>query len=219
MKKFVNALTITRIIATLLLPFVWSFIPGRGVVLFVFLILITDFFDGLFARIFNVQTLFGFLADTVADKVFGIVVLLLIAIQLPFFYLLIIAELIITIINVCAAIKGAVVKSSFIGRAKMWLLGASTLLGILHLLFPPAVLLAIPIKETLNLVYVVVFISFGAEIIVIIDYAKRLGKEMLKKENKTFHHFKTQEEIKKALFDTEYYIHHKNKPFIEHLCK
>ncbi len=219
MKKFVNILTITRIIATLILPIVWYFTSGMVVVLFVLFILFTDFFDGLLARIFKVQTLFGSLTDTIADKVFGIAVMLLIASQIPLFYLLVLTEVMIACINIASAFKGATIKSSFIGRAKMWLLGASNILGLLYILCPSVELLSITMNDSLNIVHTVVFITCGAEIMVIIDYAMKLAKSILNKKDKVSFHLKKKEEIKRVLFDTEYYTHHKTRPFIEHLCK
>ena len=86
MKVFVNSLTLIRLLATFILPFVWRILSPLGIIIFVSCVLLTDFFDGLFARTFHVQSLFGSLLDTIADKVFGIVIILIVAIYYPIYY-------------------------------------------------------------------------------------------------------------------------------------
>ena len=73
MKIFVNALTIIRILATIILPLLWIYIPPIYLLIFVIIILLTDVFDGVLARRFHVQSLFGTLMDAIADKIFGII--------------------------------------------------------------------------------------------------------------------------------------------------
>ena len=79
MKIFVNSLTMLRMLATILLPILWIFLDPIYMLIFVVIILSTDFFDGMLARKFNVQTLFGSLADQFADKSFGIIILLILS--------------------------------------------------------------------------------------------------------------------------------------------
>lgn len=103
MKKFVNILTISRLLATFLLPFVWNYLRPLYILIFVALVLITDFLDGLLARKFHVQSLFGTIMDVVADKVFGIIIIIIVATHLPIFYIPLLLEIGIALINFSAA--------------------------------------------------------------------------------------------------------------------
>ena len=70
MKVFVNGLTLSRILGTLLLPLLFHYCHPIITMVVIALLLLTDFFDGMLARKFKVQSIFGQLADQVADKVF-----------------------------------------------------------------------------------------------------------------------------------------------------
>ena len=71
-KIFVNALTIIRLLATFVLPFIWRLTSPLCIFIFVVTILLTDMLDGIFARSFHVQSLFGSILDAVADKTLGV---------------------------------------------------------------------------------------------------------------------------------------------------
>ncbi len=226
MKIFVNSLTLIRILATFILPFVWKVLSPIHLIIFVSLILLTDFFDGLFARTFNVRTLFGSLLDMTADKVFGIVMILIVAIYFPIYYIIAILEILIALVNVSAALMGARAKSSFIGRVKMWVLGVSTVFGIIFIFHSD--LLNIPyIKPILNfiinneenLLLPSVFITAGSEIMIFIDYTFKMFKELKNNKSKIKYVFKPTNEIIEALFDTEYYLSNKNMPLSKHFLK
>ena len=79
MKIFVNVLTLLRIFGTLFLPFIWATHIIPLIITYVVILLATDSFDGFLARKFHVQTLFGQIADTIADKILGIVLLIIAA--------------------------------------------------------------------------------------------------------------------------------------------
>ena len=86
MKVFVNGLTLSRIFGTLLLPILFKFCSPLVTLVVIAILLSTDFFDGMLARKFKVQSIFGQIADQVADKVFGIVLLLIVASYYNLFY-------------------------------------------------------------------------------------------------------------------------------------
>ncbi|MBO5475405.1 MAG: CDP-alcohol phosphatidyltransferase family protein [Bacilli bacterium] len=225
MKVFVNSLTLIRLLATFILPFVWRILSPLGIIIFVSCVLLTDFFDGLFARTFHVQSLFGSLLDTIADKVFGIVIILIVAIYYPIYYIIAILEIIIALINVVAASIGLRTKSSFIGRAKMWVLGISTVMGIIYIFQTDLIKIAF-LKPVLDLILAnkdilmaSVFLTAGSEIMVGIDYVRKLTKEFKESQNKIKYNFKTSEELKHILFDTEYYLANKEMPMSKHLLK
>lgn len=225
MKVFVNALTLIRLLATFILPFVWRILSPLGIIIFVSCVLLTDFFDGLFARTFHVQSLFGSVLDTVADKVFGIVIILIVAIYYPIYYIIAALEIIIALINVIAALIGLKTKSSFIGRAKMWVLGISTVMGIIYI-FQTYLLDITFIKPLIEFVLsdkdilmASVFLTAGSEIMVAIDYVIKLSKQYKANNTKIKYDFKSNDELKHVLFDTNYYLSNKGMPLSKHLLK
>lgn len=229
MKKFVNILTISRILATFVLPFVWNNLRPLYILIFVASVLITDFLDGLLARKFRVQSLFGTIMDVVADKVFGIIIIIILAGHLPIYYIPLLLECGIAIINFTAAFLGATTKSSFLGKTKMWFLGLAIVLGILSI-FGTDILNFVKIDLLYNffkvvydnidtLIFSSVFISAGAEIMVITDYSRHIIKELKSKNTRLKYDFKSKEDLKYVLFDTEYCLRHKDEPFSKSLLK
>ncbi len=223
MKKFVNYLTLMRTVATILLPFLWRVLNPLILLIFVVLILITDFFDGLLARTFHVQTLFGTIMDSVADKCFGIMIILILSTYNIIFILPLILEIGIALINLLGSIFGAVTKSSFLGRTKMWFLGIAIFFGILsiyeqdilsiiHIDFIKS-FINILVANMDNLIFSSIFLTAGSEFMVAVDYSRHIIKDLNKKNIKYKYKFKSNEELKHILFETEYCIEHKNEPF------
>lgn len=229
MKRFVNSLTITRIIGTIILPFLWVYLDPAIFLILVSLILITDFFDGFLARKFNVQTLFGSLLDIIADKVFGIMLLIIIGNYEPIFYLVASLEVAIALINITAAIKGATTYSSYLGKIKMWILGVATLAALLTI-FDEQLYQTIDIQFIKTIVsnymkneemitIVIASMTIGAQLMVAIDYLKRISKEIKDSPKKIKYKLKDNEELEKVLFDTKYYLKNKKLPLSKHLLK
>ena len=86
---------------------------------------LTDFIDGQLARRLHVQSFFGSLLDSLSDKAFGMICLVLLALENPIFWTLIAGEIGIVYANYKSAQKGNNIQSSFAGKAKTCLLGAS----------------------------------------------------------------------------------------------
>lgn len=229
MKIFVNSLTMSRVIGTILLPILWVVLPPVWVLIFVVSVLLTDFFDGFLARKFKVQTLFGCVADQFADKMFGIVVLLIIGHYLTLFYIVAIMEIVISLINILGGVRGATTNSSFLGRVKMWGLGIATTFGIISIFDKQLyqVLGFTWAKEAIQLFWEheellvpsLAFITIGAQLMVAIDYAKNIKKEIKDKKEKIKYDFKETKELKKVLFDTKYYLKNKDLPLSKHFLK
>lgn len=226
MKKFVNFLTIIRIVATFILPFIWRVLNPFLIIVFVSLVLLTDFFDGLLARKFHVQSLFGSLLDTVADKVFGIVIVLIIALYFPIYYIILVLEASIALINLLAAFRGATTKSSFLGRAKMWVLGIAIVFAMISIFQNDLLnvgflntLVSLIVDNQELIISSSVFVTAGSELMIVIDYSRRIIKELKNKSEKIVYNFKSEKELKYVLFDTEYYLSHKNLPYSKHLLK
>ncbi len=174
MKKVVNALTMSRLLATIILPFLWWILSPSILLVFVVLIMLTDFFDCLLARTFKVQSLFGTIMDSVADKTFGIVIIIILCTYNPFYLIPLILEIGISLINIYGSIFGATTKSSFLGKTKMWFLGISIFFGIVSIYssevttFLPTFiknLIEIFMAHINDLIFASVFVTSGTEIL------------------------------------------------------
>lgn len=229
MKKIVNLLTMARIFATFILPFIWKYCDALFILIFVGIILLTDFFDGFLARKFKVQSLFGSLLDVFADKVFGLVVVIIIALNIKMYFLTLIMELLITFINIYGGTRGATTISSFLGKTKMWFLGISTMIGLV-IIFNNQLVNIINIDwfiNIMNLIYTnrvvvstfAVSITAGTEIIVATDYLRHINKQIKKKKVKLVYNFKDKKDLMYVLFDTDYYLNNKKEPLSKHLLK
>ena len=118
----VNTITIIRIIAAILLIFLYNKIEYYKLAIIILIFISTDFIDGLLARYFNVSTFFGSIMDAVSDKIFIITVLMLIIFKKSYVSILLILEVLIFAINLVVTKKGNVEGSSYIGKIKIWIL-------------------------------------------------------------------------------------------------
>lgn len=229
MKIFVNSLTMLRVLATIILPIIWKFLNPVGILIFVVCILSTDFFDGLLARKFKVQTLFGSILDQVADKMFGIIILLIIGVYEPIFYLVAVMEMLIALINIGGGVRGARTNSSFLGKTKMWVMGIATTFALISIFdkqlyqlidinFVREQLLQFMIYEE-QIVYGFAFLTIGSQVMVALDYGKNINKEIKDNKKKIKYNFKSDEELKRVLFDTKYYLKNKDLPYSKHFLK
>jgi len=218
MKVFVNGLTLSRIVGTLILPLLFAYCSPIVTLVVIAMLLLTDFFDGMLARKFKVQSIFGQLADQVADKVFGMVLLLIVASYYKVFYFVFGMEVAIALVNFIAALRGATTLSSFLGKFKTWLTSVCILVGLfgyfqdsLNLKFLIKPLNTYIANEEIILI-VTISITIGVQITVLIDYIRHIYKELSIKKPKITYNFKDKEKLKKVLFDTNYYNRHKGEP-------
>ena len=229
MKILVNVLTLLRLLATFLLPVIWKLFSPSKILIFVICILFTDFLDGFLARKFNVSTLLGSILDCLADKLFGIAIILVIATYYKSFYIVLLMELIIASINVIAAFRGAKTSSSMLGRVKMWVLGLAIVISMISIFkynlmnFIHADLLNTWLKTFIEYENIVVLfgssITVGAQMMVAIDYLIRIMKELKENNEKIKYDFKSNKELKYVLLNHKYYVDNKNKSLSWHFLK
>lgn len=94
---------------------------------------ITDFFDGRSARKYNSVSEYGKLLDQVTDKIFSIMISINLALFYPNFWLILLGESVIALINIYYKTKYPKIKinSTFIGKIKQFPLFISLGLGFL----------------------------------------------------------------------------------------
>lgn len=245
-KVLVNIITGLRTIGAIAIVPIFSSGGGIAAGLAAMGFFITDFIDGQLARRLKVQSFFGSLLDSISDKLFGIICLILLSTVNPAFIAVIASEIAIIIANYVAAENGKNVQSSKIGKAKTLLLGA-TITGSFFCMCAPT------LKEVLKftniaaldkilsinpniLTTLLAIPAIAASTYVLSDYAKKATskeeptiekeneiqkienniedinaqKEKLKKEKEQIKELKSRKEIIHDLFDTEFYMEHKD---------
>lgn len=206
MKFFVNALTIFRCIFTFAMPYLISRISNWNFIIIVVILFLTDWVDGFLSRKCKVQTLFGSIADTIADKVLCIALILCIAQKASILYMVMIGEILIATINLGGTFGGAQIVSNKVGKAKMWVLAVLTIFGYMYYF---------GIISSIAHVNVVGAIAIIMQIVVIFMYSKNTQK--VEGAKKLRYVFKSKEELKKVLFDTNYYLETIDRPLMEKL--
>lgn len=229
-KVFVNFITGIRAAGTIAIIPIFTnfgyFTAGLTAILF----FLTDFIDGQLARRLHVQSFFGSLLDGLSDKAFGIVCLLLLSLENPMFLTIIASEIAILAVNYHSIQKGNNAKSSMQGKVKTCFLsaaivgslfayGAPTLKEVLN--FSKVGLLDKMLNINPNIITTCIAVpALASSLYVLYDYTKK-SKEADKK--REFEEEKRIKEIKKErkelvdrkeflyrLFNTEYYLEHKD---------
>ena len=98
-KIFVNALTVSRLVFTFAMPFLFNKISSTAFIWIIIALYTTDWFDGFLSRKFGVQTLFGSIMDTIADKVLCIILIVCIPNKHWSLFVMLIGEMIIGVMN------------------------------------------------------------------------------------------------------------------------
>lgn len=209
-KILVNLITSLRVLGTFFIIPIYLKYGWSITALIVGILFTTDFLDGTLARYFHVETFFGSILDTIADKTFAIIILALLSLVNKIFIISIILELIISIINYNSILKGNNVQSSKLGKVKTFILDFTALLSL--------VLIAFSNLEVINFLVplhiILIFIgipSIIAQLLAIKDYSCKALKnrsleyqKQIKEKN-----LKSRNEILDILFNTEFYHEHK----------
>ena len=194
----VNIITLSRIVGSIFL-FPIFFAYGKIVVgLILAFLFFTDSVDGYLARKYDVSTFFGSIIDSICDKVIIIVSCLLLCFINKFMYICIILEALIFMVNLYALMQNGNIKSSKIGKTKMWILTICVTLGFF-------------LSFDSNLVNILIAVpAIISELVTVIDYivkASKLKPSIKIKAPK----YKKSSEIKFMLFDPEFYKKHKDE--------
>ena len=214
-KRFiiVNIVTLIRVIGSfLLIPIYFEFgYLGLGIATLVFVS--TDSIDGLLARALHASTFFGAIFDALSDKLFNVIVLVLLSLKLPIVLLLIIMEVGILYIGFNSTIKGNKSRTTKLGKVKMVVMSLSIVLIMLLLDYDKiSYLINIDANQTINILLIIIFIF---EIVTLSDYV-RLYIKNGKKKDLTQRELVSKKELEQMLLSHEFYKQNKNEP-IENL--
>ena len=230
-KIMVNMITALRGIGGILLVPIFSIYGSITAAVWFISFMATDWIDGYLARKYEVSSFFGALLDGMFDKLFGIISFLLLASISPSYMIPLLFEAGILGYGLYSASKGNNVKSTIIGKAKMWFLAVSVLLGLLNTdlltlenLLQTINLNSVPLDNLVRLEQVAKDSLIGMEALSLSSYVIKDKIEDKNNKEKTPLKVKDikeviftkdkdiQKEIEYRLFDTKYYVENKDKP-------
>ncbi len=230
-KIMVNMITALRGIGGILLVPIFSIYGSIPATVWFISFMATDWIDGYLARKYEVSSFFGALLDGMFDKLFGIISFLLLASISPSYMIPLLFEAGILGYGLYSASKGNNVKSTIIGKAKMWFLAVSVLLGLLNTdlltlenLLQTINLNSVPLDNLVRLEQVSKDSLIGMEALSLSSYVIKDKIEDKNNKEKTPLKVKDikeviftkdkdiQKDIEYRLFDTKYYEENKDKP-------
>lgn len=230
-KIMVNLITALRGIGGILLIPIFSVYGSVPAAIWFISFMATDWIDGYLARKYKVSSFFGALLDGMFDKLFGIISFLLLASISPSYMIPLLFEAGILGYGLYSASKGNNVKSTIIGKTKMWFLAVSVLLGLLNTdllalenLLQTINLNSVPLDNLVRLEQVSKESLIGMEALSLSSYV--IKDKIEDKNNKEKTPLKVKDikeviltkdkdikkEIEYRLFDTKYYEENKDKP-------
>lgn len=232
----VNAVTMSRVIGTLIMPFICWYMPPGGLTIYIICLLLTDTLDGILARRLKACTIFGSLLDQAADKLLGIATLAVLSQEYLIMMLPILTEAIIMLVTIRGAARGGSAESSILGKIKTFVLGLAVVSGFctifasdIILMFDSSTKIGLQLISCFNYILnnstmimnSLAFISVGAGIMVASDYAvtaraevKNAKESGLKVEDIKL---KKGKDLTHALFSEEYYQKTKSEPLVKKL--
>lgn len=194
MKILVNLITTFRFLYALILPVIKAKVSNLAFIVNIVVLLLSDSLDGILARKYKIQTLYGAIMDTLADKALGIILATILINDINLVIFVIINEILILLINGVALLFKKKTKASIFGKIKMWGLSISIVLGYMHYFY----------SINLEIVNFSLIITIVLQIVTIINYCVSLIKQ--KSDYKTFKDAKENKNLKYLLFDTDYYM-------------
>lgn len=194
MKIFVNLITTCRFLYTIILPFLQMRISNTAFIVNLIVLFLTDTVDGFLARKFRVQTFYGSLMDTIADKMLSMVLLIILMSYNHLLAVLLAGEILIALLNSFEMARRKRTKSIMIGKVKMWILAITIVAGYLNYFNVISL-------ETVNILCAITVVS---QILTFLSYIKYL--EMQEHELRDKPKIKSFKDLKYVLFDTDFYL-------------
>ncbi len=224
-KIIVNALTLSRIVGALTIPFIFSTVNTTFLIVLLTLLFITDFLDGKLSRVWGVSTVGGALLDPLGDKLLAIVCILSLVGTHIDYLVLFLFELAISLLNIYRTLHGENVTSTMKGKIKTWFLSITIVLGAIRLFNPNLIndlfnlvgVVTDAFTITDNLVLTSLILAGIFEVFTLLSYLKAtISKKDALKDKVTL---KPYREILARLFDEKKYKDDVNKPLLDIIKK
>lgn len=223
----VNFITMIRLIGAIILPIIYVKYGASICAIWTIVLFATDAIDGFLARKLKISTFFGSAMDGISDKLLNAISFIILGLQ----YNIMIPPLILEIAIMSTLYStyrfGGNIQSSKTGKIKTVILDVCVILSFTLMSLPALNIDNSIINHLIHYTntYIVLLgcIITIASIVTLIDYNK---KNKNTRNNKKLTHIKYQHRIKKNmkevlsdLFDTDYYIKHKNEPIMKQFYK
>ncbi|MCI8467412.1 MAG: HDIG domain-containing protein [Bacilli bacterium] len=135
-RKYIpNLLTVSRIILTPLIVYLGLTNHIKILIVVAMLVALTDYFDGLFARKWQITSELGAKLDAISDKVLAIGLLIILIYKNHAFFYVLILECLIAFLNLYFYFRRGVVNSLLIGKIKTWIIFSTIVIGLFDLIF------------------------------------------------------------------------------------
>ena len=219
----INSITLSRLIGALLLPIIFYKYGNSVTALIVLILYLTDAIDGLLARKLHLTTFFGGAMDAMCDKLLNFVAFILLGLMYNIMFCPLVLEITIILINYLIYRHGGNVQTSKTGRLKTIILDIFVILSFVVISLPALKIYIFTnniVKLLINIFSIIIVV---VDFITIIDYDKKY--KLVKNDPKITHikyqnrKRKTIKDIKHDLFDTEYYLKHKNESILKQFYK
>lgn len=194
-KFLVNLITTSRFIGSIILICLFPYVSTKFFLICIIILFLTDWIDGFLARKFHVESIYGSLMDTIADKTLNIILIVPLIKTLPLILGILILEIGIMLTNVIGKLKGKKVSTNYYGKIKMWFVAVSIIGGYfvyfnyIHTFF----------------INFIILLTMMMQILTIINYVIYFNKQIVTKNKKDTKN----KRILQILFDTEYYLEEK----------
>lgn len=223
----INLITLTRLIGAIALPFIYYYKGSGNCALITLILFATDAIDGFLARTLHSSTFFGSMLDAISDKLLNSISFILLGIQYESMYIPLILEIAIFYTSYSTYRYGGNVQSSKTGKVKTIILDICVILSFALIALTKfnikSKILIILIGNTKLIIFTLSIITAIASLFTLFDYMK---KNTIARENPSAikiklqkKELKTLKEILNNMFDTTYYLKHKNESIMEQLYK
>lgn len=225
-KIIVNALTLSRLLGALFLPYFFIRVNVPALLILLAILFLTDFFDGKLSRKWEVQTTGGSLLDPLGDKMLAISCIFSLIERHNGLFLLVFLELMICTLNIYRTLHGEKVKSSFIGKFKTWVLSITLIMGAINLFNPDLFdmvanfigINGLSLTVDDEVIKSLIMLTAGVELVTIVTYMKESFDNKTNR-SAALDGMKPIKEVLKRLFDESHYIEDKGKPLVDIIRK
>lgn len=219
----VNTITLIRLIGAFLLPFIYHKYGSSSTSLFIIGLFLSDQIDGFLARTLKIPTFFGSIMDASSDKILNLISFIILGINHNIMFGPLIIEIAILYTIYSTYRYGGNIQSSFAGKVKTVILDICVIFCFILLSLPALKvnnnIINYLIDNTDNYILVLGIITLIAGLIALNDYVQ---KNKIARENPNCMSIKYEEKnrkpmslIFKQLFDTKYYLKHKDESIMK----
>ena len=219
----INSITAIRLIGAFLLPFIYHKYGPNFTSIFIICLFLSDTIDGFLARKLKCSTFFGSIMDASSDKLLNFISFIILGLEYNIMFAPLIVEICILYTIYSTYRYGGNIQSSITGKIKTIILDICVILCFILMSLPifkiKSEFINYLIENTNNYSILLGIITLISCLVALTDYmmknkdARTNPKCMnIKYEEKNRKSIKL---IIKQLFDTNYYIKHKDEPIMK----